>query len=56
MAPYALPDAFAAVLFAASVAALLAGKMVAIKLMALGTCLGMLRERFLRWLGYATAL
>ena len=56
MAPHALPDAFAVVLFAGTVAALLAWQVGAIKLMVLGASLGVLRDRLLALLGYRTAL
>ena len=47
MAPYALPDPIAAGLFVGTVAAILAWKVGAIKLMALGALLGIVRERLL---------
>lgn len=56
MAPHALPDAFAMVLFAGTVAALLAWQVGAIKLMVLGASLGVLRDRLLTLVGYRTAL
>jgi len=52
MAPHAVPDAFAMVLFAGSVAALVAWQVGAIKLMVLGASLGMLRDRMLALAGY----
>jgi chromate transporter len=56
MAPHALPDSFAIVLFVGSVAALLAWQVGAIKLMVLGASLGVLRDRLLTLAGYRTAL
>lgn len=52
MAPHAVPDAFAAVLFAGSVAALVAWQIGALKLMALGASFGMLRDRMLALAGF----
>lgn len=51
MAPHAVPDAFAVVLFVGSVAALVAWQVGAIKLMVLGGSLGMLRDRMLALTG-----
>jgi len=56
MAPHALPDSFAMVLFVGSVAALLAWQVGAIKLMVLGASMGILRDRLLTMFGYRTAL
>jgi chromate transporter len=52
MAPHAVPDAFAIVLFVGSVAALVAWQVGAIKLMVSGASLGMLRDRMLVLTGY----
>lgn len=56
MAPHALPDTLAMVLFAGSVAALLAWRVGAIKLMVLGASFGILRDRILTIIGYRGAL
>ncbi|MGQ0522401.1 MAG: chromate efflux transporter [Betaproteobacteria bacterium] len=56
MAPHAIPDAFAIVLFAASAAVLLAWQVGAIKLMIVGASLGMLRERILALTGFRATL
>jgi chromate transporter len=56
MAPHALPDSFAIALFMATVAALLAWQVGAIKLMVIGACLGILRDRLLTIAGYRAAL
>lgn len=56
MAPHALHDSFAMVLFVGSVAVLLAWQIGAIKLMVLGASLGILRDRFLTLVGYRAAL
>jgi len=56
MAPHALPDSLAIVLFIGSVAALLAWQVGAIKLMVLGASLGILRGRLLMFIGYRGAL
>lgn len=47
MAPHALPDPLALVLFAGTIAALLAWRVGPLKLMALGALLGVLRDRLL---------
>jgi chromate transporter len=47
MAPHALPDAIAVCLFVATIAALLAWKVGAIKIMVLGALIGVVRERLL---------
>jgi chromate transporter len=52
MAPHAVPDAFALVLFLSAVAAFVAWQVGAIKLMVLGASLGLLRDRMLALAGY----
>lgn len=52
MAPHAVPDAFALVLFVSTIAALVAWQVGAIKLMVLGASLGVLRDRMLALAGY----
>ena len=52
MAPHAMPDAFALVLFVSTIAALVAWQVGAIKLMVLGASLGVLRDRMLALAGY----
>jgi chromate transporter len=47
MSPHALTDAFAVALFIATVAGLLVWQVGALKLMVLGACLGILRDRLL---------
>jgi len=56
MAPHAMPDAFAIVLFVGAVAALLAWQVGAIKLFILGASLGILRDRVLALGGYRGSL
>lgn len=56
IAPHALPDTFAIVLFIATVAALLAWRVGAIKLVVLGASLGILRDRLLTIAGHRSAL
>jgi len=56
IAPHAVPDSFAIVLFVGSVAALLVWRTGAIKLIVLGASLGVLRDRLLALAGYGTAL
>jgi chromate transporter len=56
MSPHALPDAFAIVLFAGTVAVLLAWQVGPIKLLVLGASLGILRDRLLMFIGYRGAL
>lgn len=56
MAPHALPDAMTAGLFVATVVAMLAWKVGAIKLMVLGAVLGVVRERLLSLPGIRGAL
>lgn len=56
MAPHAVPDAPAMVLFAGGLAVLLAWRVGAIKMMVLGASLGILRDRVLALIGYRGAL
>jgi chromate transporter len=56
MAPHAVPDPIAAGLFVATVVAMLAWKVGAIKLMVLGAVLGVVRERLLSLPGIRSAL
>lgn len=56
MAPHAVPDPIAAGLFVATVVAMLAWKVGAIKLMGLGAVLGVVRERLLSLPGIRSAL
>ncbi len=55
MAPHAVPDAFAMLLFAGATAALLAWRVGAMKLMAVGASLGVLRDRLLAFAGHRGA-
>jgi chromate transporter len=55
LAPHALPDALAIVIFAATVTCLLAWRTAAIKLMVAGALVGVLRSRLAALLGVGTA-
>jgi chromate transporter len=55
LAPHALPDALAIVIFAATVTCLLAWRTAAIKLMIAGALVGVLRSRLAALLGVGTA-
>jgi chromate transporter len=56
LAPYALPDVFAIIIFAASVVALLVWQIGALKLMIAGSILGVLRSRLASLPGASAAL
>ena len=53
MAPHALPDVFATMIFAATVGTMLAWRVGAIKAMVAGALAGVLRDRVMTWVGVA---